>query len=280
MTDGATPTPALPRKGGGSPRELSAALAAHGLILRGGFHPSRGEAGLDGRRHSRPRRQCWRSDVGGVRAAIDGERTRSIAGRSASSIRSPKRSMRARSIPSTPDMPPFQRWALRAEAVYASPLGILIHPEYGLWHAYRAALLFTERLALPERPTRAEPLRELRGKAVPFRLSSRRVQRQRLRRGGLRRAHRQAGGELHLGWLPRKERLPGRSGMALPASSDRVPHGGVRALSRAPSSCARLNRFRSGQRPDSRGADAGRYSPCALSHSCISAISLSCAAMI
>jgi epoxyqueuosine reductase QueG len=44
---------------------------------------------------------------------------------------------------------PFQRWAMRAEPVAVSPLGILIHPEYGLWHAYRAALLFGERLDLP-----------------------------------------------------------------------------------------------------------------------------------
>lgn len=37
---------------------------------------------------------------------------------------------------------PFQRWAQQAEAVFPSPLGILIHPRFGLWHAYRAALLF------------------------------------------------------------------------------------------------------------------------------------------
>jgi hypothetical protein len=48
-------------------------------------------------------------------------------------------------------VPPFQRWALRADAVYSSPLGILIHPEYGLWHAYRAALFFHETLELPAR---------------------------------------------------------------------------------------------------------------------------------
>ncbi len=36
---------------------------------------------------------------------------------------------------------PFQRWAERAEGVRASPIGIQIHPEYGLWHAYRAAIL-------------------------------------------------------------------------------------------------------------------------------------------
>ena len=39
---------------------------------------------------------------------------------------------------------PFQRWAQRAEPVHPSPLGILIHPVFGLWHAYRAALLFAE----------------------------------------------------------------------------------------------------------------------------------------
>jgi len=32
--------------------------------------------------------------------------------------------------------------------VSPSPLGMLIHPELGLWHAYRGALAFAERLAL------------------------------------------------------------------------------------------------------------------------------------
>lgn len=52
---------------------------------------------------------------------------------------------------------PFQRWAQRAEPVHPSPLGILIHPDYGLWHAYRAALLFTEVMTLPTRPDRPSP---------------------------------------------------------------------------------------------------------------------------
>ncbi len=47
---------------------------------------------------------------------------------------------------------PFQRWALRAEPVAVSPLGLLIHPRYGLWHAYRAALAFAAELELPPRP--------------------------------------------------------------------------------------------------------------------------------
>jgi ferredoxin len=52
---------------------------------------------------------------------------------------------------------PFQRWAKRAEAVASSPLGILIHPEWGLWHSYRGALAFPERLALPPTDRRPSP---------------------------------------------------------------------------------------------------------------------------
>jgi hypothetical protein len=45
---------------------------------------------------------------------------------------------------------PFQQWARRAEPVHASPIGLLIHPRYGLWHSYRGALGFREALAVPE----------------------------------------------------------------------------------------------------------------------------------
>ncbi|HEY1384589.1 MAG TPA: ferredoxin [Dongiaceae bacterium] len=44
---------------------------------------------------------------------------------------------------------PFQRWAERAEGVRSSPIGIQIHPEYGLWHAYRAAILLRDAIELP-----------------------------------------------------------------------------------------------------------------------------------
>ncbi len=53
---------------------------------------------------------------------------------------------------------PFQQWAQRAEPVHASPLGILIHSQWGLWHAYRAALLFYEPVeGLPLRSEAASP---------------------------------------------------------------------------------------------------------------------------
>lgn len=44
---------------------------------------------------------------------------------------------------------PFQRWAQRAEPCHASPLGMFIHPDHGLWHGYRGALALAERLQLP-----------------------------------------------------------------------------------------------------------------------------------
>jgi ferredoxin len=57
-----------------------------------------------------------------------------------------------------PPWHPFQRWAQRAEAVYPSPIGMLIHPDHGLWHAYRGALAFTRDIAgLPARDPRPSP---------------------------------------------------------------------------------------------------------------------------
>ena len=45
-----------------------------------------------------------------------------------------------------PPYQPFLRWAQRAENVSVSQVGILIHPEHGLWHAYRFALLLPSSL--------------------------------------------------------------------------------------------------------------------------------------
>ena len=52
---------------------------------------------------------------------------------------------------------PFQRWAQRAGPYAPSPIGPLIHPDYGLWHAFRGALAFAARLALPPPDDRARP---------------------------------------------------------------------------------------------------------------------------
>ncbi len=39
-----------------------------------------------------------------------------------------------------PPYHPFQRWASRARDLSASPIGVLMHPQYGLWHSFRFAL--------------------------------------------------------------------------------------------------------------------------------------------
>ena len=52
---------------------------------------------------------------------------------------------------------PFIRWAQRAGPVFPSPIGPLVHPDHGLWHAYRGALAFRERLDIPPRDDRRSP---------------------------------------------------------------------------------------------------------------------------
>ncbi len=54
-----------------------------------------------------------------------------------------------------PPYHPFQRWALAADDVSPSPIGPLIHPLYGMWHAYRAAFLFADRLDIPVAATKS-----------------------------------------------------------------------------------------------------------------------------
>jgi hypothetical protein len=49
-----------------------------------------------------------------------------------------------------PPFLPFQRWAQGAEPVHSSPIGLLIHPYYGLWHSYRGAIGLSEALVVPE----------------------------------------------------------------------------------------------------------------------------------
>lgn len=52
---------------------------------------------------------------------------------------------------------PFQQWAQRAEGLHQSPLGIMIHPQYGLWHSYRFALLGRDFAAGDSFPDSAAP---------------------------------------------------------------------------------------------------------------------------
>ena len=137
--------------------ELSQALSPRGLILRGGFNfdlsdvappglsgaPARavilvGQAGAAPWPHFSRWRESQPVDFENPldtwsREVIDGvaEETGTLA-----------------VYPSEKPYLPFQQWAMRAEGLKPSPLGILMHPEYGLWHAYRGALLFEHELPI------------------------------------------------------------------------------------------------------------------------------------
>ena len=53
--------------------------------------------------------------------------------------------------------PPFLTWARAAGAGFTSPLGMNIHPQFGLWHAYRGAIIFNRPVAVSSTATRASP---------------------------------------------------------------------------------------------------------------------------
>lgn len=135
---------------------IAAALAAHGLIPRGGFAFEPGEAapvsasGTAARAvlllgHAGgsiwPRFRRWREAQPSDMADPLDRWSRGVIGDVAAAFG-------ARAVsPSDRPYLPFQDWAMRAERLRPSPLGILMHPEFGLWHAYRGALLFDDATA-------------------------------------------------------------------------------------------------------------------------------------
>jgi ferredoxin len=139
-------------------------LARHGLIVRGGFVFAAGQAappGPSGRAAKAvllvgqagaapwPHFQRWREkQPEGLANPLD-TWSRQVIGEAAQAFG-------ARAVwPSDRPFLPFQQWACRAEGLKPSPLGILMHPEYGLWHAYRGALLFDEEVPELQRSSEA-----------------------------------------------------------------------------------------------------------------------------
>lgn len=129
---------------------ISVALAKSGLALRGGFvfdpaenAPGRsvllvGHVGAGYWRHFQQWRRAQLSDINDP---LD-RWSRLVIGDVAEQVG-------ARVVmPSDRPFAPFQQWAMRAEGLRPSPLGILIHPEFGLWHAYRGALLFDAEISI------------------------------------------------------------------------------------------------------------------------------------
>ncbi len=142
--------------------EIEQALADAGLDLRGAFHADTDDAVpplADGGRtrtvvlagNAGPR--MWRSF-----AAARAERALTLDSWSKITLTAVAAQFKAQAVfPFERPYSPFQRWAMRAEACHASPLGLLIHPDYGLWHGYRGALLFAVEIELAPRDARASP---------------------------------------------------------------------------------------------------------------------------
>jgi hypothetical protein len=132
----------------GSRKWLEAALARQGLRLRGGWVPRPGDALPDlaagpvavvwmvGQVGS----QCWPHFA---RSAFFNDGLPDPMDRWSKHMGNAlARQCAGRAIyPSDgPPFAPFQQWAGRAEPLQTSPLLLQIHPQYGLWHAYRFAL--------------------------------------------------------------------------------------------------------------------------------------------
>ena len=152
---------------------IETALGAHGLIARGGFHPEPGDSvpALDG-----GQRTCSLVMIGNRgpdlwRAFAASPEFGTAPDRLPDPLPDPLDAWSARVIGDLaaewgaralfpfggPPHLPFVAWAKRAEPVAESVLGILIHPDYGLWHAYRGALAFAEEIDLPPCAERPRP---------------------------------------------------------------------------------------------------------------------------
>lgn len=140
---------------GVSLRAVAAELAGSGLVLRGGFVFA-DEAAPPGPNGKPARAVLLAGQVGASvwphfvrwRERQADEIAHPLDSWSREVIGDVARRFEARAVfPSDKPYLPFQQWAMRAEGLRPSPLGILIHPEYGLWHAYRGALLFEAELA-------------------------------------------------------------------------------------------------------------------------------------
>lgn len=129
--------------------ELRAALQPHGLFLRGVVDVGEGAPGLDNGERARsvvligniggslwPPFSAWQEAQPAIEHPLDTWSKavlRPLAERFGATAY----------FPSDPPWRPFQRWAMQAEGLKPSPLGILIHPLYGLWHGYRGAFGFS-----------------------------------------------------------------------------------------------------------------------------------------
>lgn len=144
---------------------VAAAVRPFGMIVRGAFRPAAedgapaaaktlvmiGNAGPD----------MWRAFAAGRRDEPDplDAWTRRVLEPVAASL-----GARALFPFDGPPHFPFQRWAMRADDVHPSPIGPLVHPVYGLWHAYRAAFALEAVLPVDAAARTASPCESCTGR--------------------------------------------------------------------------------------------------------------------
>jgi hypothetical protein len=145
---------------------IERAAAAEGLTLRGAFHPGPADAVPDLADGRRARTLVLLGNAGPALWPAFAAAPESADGApdplnrwSARVIGALAEALDARPLfPfGGPPYRPFVAWAKRAERIAESPLGMLIHPEHGLWHAYRGALAFAEEIAPPAPDPRPRP---------------------------------------------------------------------------------------------------------------------------
>jgi ferredoxin len=148
---------------------IEAALAREGLIARGGFHPGASDnvPAVDGEGPGgRPARslivvgnrgsELWPAFAASPEFGTKADPLNAWSARVIGDLAAGWGARALFPFGGPPHLP-FVAWAKRAEPVAESPLGILIHPDYGLWHAYRGALAFAEAVPLPPRDARPRP---------------------------------------------------------------------------------------------------------------------------
>lgn len=142
--------------------QIRAALSPHGIFMRGVLHFDGDGPGMRG---GRARTVVLLGNIGGsIWRPFSEWRARQphilhpLDAWSAETIRPvAEAASGAAWFPSERPWQPFQQWAIRAEGLKPSPLGILIHPDYGLWHGYRGAIGFLDHVEHPATVSRPHP---------------------------------------------------------------------------------------------------------------------------
>ncbi len=138
------------------------AVAETGLLVRGGFHPGTDD-GVPGRAETVVLVGNAGPSMWAAFAAATGTKDREygpdpLDDWTRGVLDGVADGLGARALyPFTAPYLPFQRWALNAGGVHVSPIGPLIDAEFGLWHAYRGALAFDQRLEVPAPGGRPSP---------------------------------------------------------------------------------------------------------------------------